>query len=263
MLSIYFKVIYDWNSFSNVRSRLNGDVDLGSRKPETIRKTADWLLSHTKKDELKILDLGFGPGLYAEVFSQKGYQVTRVDFSVNSISHAKKEAQKKKLNIRYLNEDYTRLKLPPNEFDLVLLIFTDFGPLLPDQRAKLLSSIKKVLKPGGLFIFDVLNDNNFESKVSTKHWEALEQGFWSEKAYLALSESYLYEEEKVILYQHIIIDDHHTKVYRFWHHFFSTSDLRDILNQHDFNDISFFENVVPGGDGYKSEDVPFCLAKYH
>lgn len=243
-----------------LKVHLNEHVDLASRKPETIRRTVNWILSHTNKEKLTILDLGCGPGLYSETFAQKGHKVTGVDFSKNSIAHATEEAQKMNLQIRYLNEDYLQLKLPKNEFDLVLLVFTDFGPLLPGEREQLLVKIQGVLKPGGLFIFDVLNDNHFESKLSPKSWEASPQGFWSEKPYLALSESYLYEKEKVILYQHIVVDDSDTKVYRFWNHFFSNADLHDILAKYNFNDVSFYENVIPGGDGYKSDEITFCIA---
>lgn len=237
---------------------LSDQTDLASRKPETIRKTIDWILSQSDKEKLNILDLGCGPGLYSEILAQKGHQVTGVDFSKNSIIHAIKEAHKKNLDIRYLNKDYTQLNLTENEFDLVMLIFTDFGPLLPGEREQLLMKIKKVLRPGGLFIFDVLNDNNLESKVSPKNWKISKQGFWSEKPYLALSGSYLYENEKVVLYQHIIIEEENTKIYRFWNHFFSNTDLKEILEKYDFNDIAYHQNVIPSGDDYESNDVTFC-----
>jgi hypothetical protein len=46
------------------------------------------------------------------------------------------------------------------------------------------------------------------------------------KPYIALSESHIYEEEKVILYQHILLDEQENiDIYRFWTHFFSQSGL--------------------------------------
>jgi len=238
----------------------NEHIDLGSRKPDTIRKTVDWILSFTAKGKMHILDLGCGPGLYAELLAEKGHKLTGVDFSANSISYAKQVAQKKNLDITYIREDYTKLDLPENSFDLVLLVFTDFGPLLPRARKQLLKVIRKVLKPGGLFVFDVLNDTNFENKLSPKNFEIADQGFWSEKPYLALSESFLYKEEKVILYQHIVVGETNSKVYRFWNHFFSDSDLRETLIEFDFKDIAFHQNVIPSGDGYESGDVTFCTS---
>lgn len=238
---------------------LSEHTDLASRKNETIKSTVDWVLSHCKDEALKILDLGCGPGLYSEMLAKLGHHVTGVDFSQNSIEYARKKAESKNLQIKYLNKDYTKLELPENQFDLVILVYTDFGPLLPGERELLLKKIKTVLKPGGLFIFDVLNDKNISSKVSPKNWEASEKGFWSENPYLALSESFLYEEEKVVLYQHIISDDGNTKVYRFWNHFFSETDVKTILEKNGFGNVSFHQNVIPAGDGYKSEDVTFCI----
>ena len=65
---------------------LNVDIDLGSRKKSTIKKTANWILNTQKeKGKLAILDLGCGPGLYIEIFAEKGHKVTGIDISKNSI----------------------------------------------------------------------------------------------------------------------------------------------------------------------------------
>lgn len=240
---------------------LNSELDLGSRKTGTINRTVDWVLENTKKKQLNILDLGCGPGLYSEILAKKGHHVTGVDFSENSIAYAKIEAEKKKLNITYLKENYLKLDLEDNTFDLVILIFTDFGPLLPIEREQLLGIIKKVLRPGGIFIFDVLNDKNIENKISPKNWEVSEQGFWKNEPYLALSDSYIYEENKVILYQHIVLDEQdNLNVYRFWTHFFSHSDLSKILHEHKFSNLSFHEDVLPKGDLWNGDNVTFCKA---
>lgn len=240
---------------------LNKEVDLGSRKLSTIDSTVKWILANTEKKQLNILDLGCGPGLYSERLALLGHKVTGVDFSENSIEYAKKEAKNKKLDITYLKENYLNLDLEENTFDLVILIFTDFGPLLPNERAHLLINIKRVLKPNGLFIFDVLNDKNIKDKVSPKNWETSAEGFWKNEPYLALSDSFVYEENKVILYQHIIIDaQDNLSVYRFWTHFFSHSDLSEILHEHNFKNLSFHEDVLPKGDLWNGENVTFCKA---
>ena len=65
---------------------LNPELDLASRKYSTIQSTAEWVLSKVSKKKMKILDLGCGPGLYSEIFANKGHLVTGVDFSKNSKS---------------------------------------------------------------------------------------------------------------------------------------------------------------------------------
>ena len=210
---------------------------------------------------MNILDLGCGPGLYSELYANEGHRVTGVDFSKTSVNYAKQEAEKKGLNITYLNQNYLELDVPENHFDLVTLIYTDLGPLLPSERAQLLANIKTALKPGGALIFDVLNDKNLESKVSPKSWEVAEKGFWREGLCLALSESFFYIKEKVILSQHIIVEESKTDVYRFWTHFFSHDDLIEILSPFGFKNIHFHEDVLPEGDMWNGDNVTFCIAR--
>jgi len=240
---------------------LNPDLDLASRKYSSIQSTAKWVLSRASKKRMNILDLGCGPGLYSEIYTHEGHKVTGVDFSKNSIDYAIQEAENKGLNITYLNQNYLELEVPENHFDLATLIYADLGPLLPSEREQLLYNIKKALKPGGVLIFDVLNDKNLESKVSPKSWELSETGFWRKGPYLALSESHFYQDEKVILNQHIVMEEDHTEVYRFWTHFFSHKDLRAILSPYGFTDIRFHEDVLPEGDLWNGENVTFCVAR--
>ena len=240
---------------------LNPEIDLGSRKKPTIEKTANWILNTQKgKGKLNILDLGCGPGLYAEIFAKAGHIVTGIDISKNSIEYAKQSAKDKKLDISYLNSDYLRIKLESNNYDLVVMIYTDFGVLAPDERERLMKMVFRVLKKGGTFIFDVLKDNELENKTSPKTWEATNVGFWKESPYLALSESFLYQKEKVILFQHIIIDTiGKIETYRFWTHFFSRNDIETILKKHKFTNIRFRDDILPKEDMWSGDNVIFTM----
>ncbi len=238
---------------------LNPDIDLASRKKSTIEKTIDWIFSTVNGEKLKILDLGCGPGLYTQKIAQKGHKVTGVDFSENTINYAKEQAKISNRDIKYINKNYLDLELPEDEFDLVLMIYTDFGVLLPEERIQLLRTIEKALKPGGTFIFDVLNDRDLDKKISPKNWEVAEQGFWRKTQYLALSDSFLYKNRKVILNQHIVADENKTEVYRFWTHYFSHDDLMQLLESFDFTNIRFYEDVLPADNNlWSGENVTFC-----
>ena len=240
---------------------LNPEIDLASRKLSTITKTANWILNtQKKKGKLNILDLGCGPGLYSEIFAKKGHNVTAIDISKHSIEYAKKSAIDQKLNITYRNANYLNIDLEEEKFDLVVLIYTDFGVLNPKERDDLLNLIYKVLKKGGTFIFDVLKDNELEKRISPKNWEAVNSGFWSVSPYIALSESFLYESDKVILFQHTIIDsEDKIETYRFWTHFFSQDDILQILKPHEFTNIRFREDILPKDDMWSGDNVIFSL----
>jgi len=241
---------------------LNPDIDLGSRKKSTIEKTANWILNTQKeKGKLTILDLGCGPGLYTEIFAKAGHNVTGIDISKNSIEYAKKSSEDKKLDIAYLNSSYLEIDLESDKYDLVVLIYTDLGVLMPTERESLMEMIFRVLKKGGTFIFDVLKDREIEKKTSPKTWEASNNGFWKESPYLALSESFLYQEEKVVLFQHIIVDtEENIETYRFWTHFFSQTDVQKILDVHSFIDVKFKEDILPEGDIWNGDNVIFTMA---
>ncbi len=241
---------------------LNQDIDLASRKMSTVKKTAGWILDLQRgKSRLKILDLGCGPGLYSEIFAQKGHSVTGVDISKNSVDYARRKLEENGLDIEYINADYLKFEPEKDKYDLVLLIYTDFGVLLPQERDVLLKMIYKTLKPGGVFIFDVLKDSLIEQRLTPQNREAAESGFWKNSPYVALSESFLYMEEKVILYQHRIVDsENKTKTYRFWTHFFNQKTLKQILEKHGFGNISHRDDILPEGDIWNGDNVIFTIS---
>lgn len=241
---------------------LNPEIDLGSRKKSAIIKTADWILEKQQtKSCLKILDLGCGPGLYSEYFAQKGHKVTGVDISKTSIEYARESATKQNLDIEYLQANYLDAEFAAEEYDLVVLIYTDFGVLNPKEQKQLLQSIYKTLKTGGTLILDVLNDNNIENKTTPKSWEVSVNGFWKAEPYLALSESFLYPKEKVVLFQHLIINEkQEIFTYRFWTHFFSENDMQKILSKNNFRNIEISNDVLPASDIWNGDNVLFCVA---
>ena len=149
-----------------LKIHLNPELDLATRKPEGISRTMEFITKHCHKLYMDVLDLGCGPGIYAEKLSLLGHQVTGVDFSRNSIQYAEEQSREKHLEIRYLCRNYLELDFH-GQFDLVMLIYTDFGVLLPEERDKMLDMAYRSLKPGGILLFDVINDRNMEQKSNS------------------------------------------------------------------------------------------------
>ncbi len=238
---------------------LNPDIDLASRKKSTIEKTVKWILeTQNTIKKINILDLGCGPGLYTEIFAKNGHNVTGVDISKNSIDYAIKSAEKKGLNINYQIGSYLDIDFGKEKYDLIILIYTDLGVLLPTERETLLTNINSALKKGGVFIFDVLKDKGLNEKISPKTWEASNVGFWKNTPHLVLSESFLYEKEKIILSQHSIIDNSgDIETYRFWTHFFSQQDIAEMLEQQNFRNTEFRGDILPEGDLWNGDNVIF------
>lgn len=184
-----------------------------------------------------------------------------MDISKKSIDYADKSAKEKSLNIRYINASYLDLDLGEEQYDLITLIYTDLGVLVPKDRITLLNKVYKALKPGGVFVFDLLKRKEMEKRLSPKSWEAAEQGFWKSTPYLALSESFFYEENDVILYQHTIIDANDVaEIYRFWTHFFEVEDINKMLSVYKYSSLEFRDDILPEGNIWNGKNVIFTVA---
>lgn len=240
---------------------LSQETDSASRKLSTIKYTVEWILGHLKGPEKSILDLGCGPGLYCELLAEQGHHVTGVDFSRRSIEYAKNEAVAKCLDIEYLYQNYLDLTFE-NRFDLVMMIYFDFDVLNPAEREMLLKNVFQALKPGGIFIFDTLNTKAPERmSIPGKPWELADTGFWKDEPYLALSETIHYEEDQVLLQQHIIcLESDDPVVYRFWTHYYEPEGLSSILGDNGFFPVQSFENLLPDDGSGMHEMVTFFVA---
>ncbi len=100
-----------------------------------------------------ILDLACGKGRHAVYLNQLGFDVTGVDLSENSISHAK-QFENENLNF------FTHCMCDPVEekFDAVFNLFTSLG-YFEDEEDNLesIKAIKQELKPGGYGVIDFMN----------------------------------------------------------------------------------------------------------
>jgi SAM-dependent methyltransferase len=240
---------------------LSPDNDAASRSKEKIENISNWILKQSEKPKMKILDLGCGPGLYAELLAKRGHSITGVDFSENSIQYATKQAEEKQLDIEYLNQNYLDLDFD-SQFDLVILIYLDFCVLLPHERDRVLGIIYKSLKKGGQFIFDVVNEKNIEKKTLSSSWEVQKKGFWKPTPYLALTKGYHYPEAKVLAEHHIVIgEDDNIDTYLFWSHYYENDQMLTMLASKGFINIINHENVLPeSNDFWNGENITFYTA---
>lgn len=243
-----------------LKAHLNPDIGIASRELKDIEATLQ-MLHQELPNQSKLMDLGCGPGLYTESLSALGYHVTGVDFSEASINYAKHMKKENQSETVYIQGDYLEIAFE-NDFDCIVMIYCDFGALIPKEREKLLRKIYKALKPGGYFIFDALSEKSSEQIAFKKSWEATEKGFWQPEPYLALSETKHFPKKKAILDQHMIIDEKgQQKIYRFWNHYFNQEDFERLADQHDFKVEKIRNNIIKGQGPYNDETVQFVFFK--
>ena len=104
-------------------------------------------------DGLDILDIGCGGGLVCESLARLGGNVTGADADAQAVEVAKVHAKESGLKIKYENKPAEDIK---KQFDVVLALEIIEHVKNP---AEFVSSVSKLLKPGGLVIFSTLNRN--------------------------------------------------------------------------------------------------------
>ncbi|PSL47590.1 methyltransferase family protein [Chitinophaga niastensis] len=103
-----------------------------------------------------MLDVACGKGRHAKYLADKGYDVTGIDLSIESINTAKKLENE---HLSFFQHDM-RLPFRVNYFDIVFNFFTSFG-YFDSQRDNdnALRTLKNALKPGGKLVLDYLNSS--------------------------------------------------------------------------------------------------------
>ncbi|RDY27690.1 N-acetyltransferase [Romboutsia weinsteinii] len=240
-----------------LKAHLDPDFDGATRKLEFIEKSVDWISKVAPPNKhTKLLDLGCGPGIYAKRFFEKGYIVKGIDYSKRSIEYAQSVAKEKNLNIDFLYKNYLDLDYK-NEFDLVTLIYCDYGVLSSENRMSLAKKVYDSLKPGGKFILDVFASEKFNIFEECKTREVVKDGgFWSNEEYLCLNGNYKYE-DKTILEQVAVITKDDTKIYYIWNHCFTKDSLLSELKNIGFKSVEFFGNIA--GDDYTEDSLTMAI----
>jgi SAM-dependent methyltransferase len=200
-----------------LQTHLNPDTDAASRRPAFINASIDWLLASLAPEPgAAWLDLGCGPGLYTSRLARRGLSVTGVDFSRSSIAYARDIAAQQNLPVTYRCEDYLKLT-DDTAYNIVSLIYGDFCPLFPAERAELLARVHRALKPGGRFVFDVSAPLHHIRHSRAASWYAApEGGLWRPGPHLVLENNFPYPGD-IYLDQYVVIEpEGASSVYRFW-----------------------------------------------
>ena len=243
-----------------LEAHLNLSEDAASRKIKTIQRTVNYI-SEFIPEEAKILDLGCGPGLYANLLARRGHSVTGIDISQSSVSYARKKAVADELNIKYYCRDYLRDDIGRG-YDLAICIYCDFGALIPKKQLILLEKIKKSLQHDGLFIFDVFQDGLCATMDEKRDWHYSQaEGFWSGKPHLILEEKRHFKKQRVWGSRYIIIDeDHKVRDFITWDHYYTEESIKQLLGENGFQVINTNSKLVDKND-YTSNDVLFVTCK--
>ncbi len=115
----------------------------------------DRLVAHlAPQPNAHFLDVACGKGRHSKYLNKKGYKITGIDISPNSIDQAKQYATD---TLRFEVADM-RQPFANNRYDIALNLFTSFGYFeSSNDNLAALQNICKAIKPNGFFVLDFFN----------------------------------------------------------------------------------------------------------
>lgn len=109
------------------------------------------------KEEMKILDIGTGPGFFPVILAQAGYRITAVDYTPGMLEKARENVRVNGekcgmdllKNVTFLRMDAQNLEFADKSFDVIISRNLTWNLENPVQAYR---GWCRVLKPGGVFL---------------------------------------------------------------------------------------------------------------
>ena len=168
-----------WNNRYSGYSKVN-QKELEGIQRERWKKQFERLLPANKN--LKVLDIGTGPGFFTIILEELGYtNIIGIDVSEKMLEVAKENIQKYGKNnssIQLIQKDAQKLEFKSETFDIIVSRNLTWNLEKPQQAY---SEWLRVLKPNGaLFIFDAnwyafLQNESLAKEFEAKRKKAIEE----------------------------------------------------------------------------------------
>jgi SAM-dependent methyltransferase len=202
----------------------------------------DKVLALTEPDGKEALDLCCGPGRCSIALAQRDFTVTGVDKTQYLLNKARAKARTAKVKIKWVHKDM-RAFVRTCSFDLVLSMFTSFGYFDDKQEDILvLGNILANLKPGGVFLIDVMGKERLANILQGTTSEVLPDGT------KLIQRHEIFDDWTRIRNEWILIRKGKAKSYTFHHTIYSGQELKDRMQQVGFTDVKLYGTL--DGDAY-------------
>lgn len=230
-----------------LREHLSQRFDAASRRTSIIKKHVNWIHQFVlSKQPSSILDLGCGPGLYSFRLAELGHRCVGIDYSPASIEYARSKAIEKKFNCSFRLEDIRKVEFGIN-FDLVMLVFSEFNTFEPGEAAQMLSRSFQALKPGGKILLEVPSFDAVEQLGNQPSvWYTEKVGIFSDKPYLCLTESFWNDVDSIAIERYYVIHNHTSAVDMFLNttHAYEEAQYINFLEEAGFSNIKFHSSLT-------------------
>lgn len=244
-----------WNdpafSARMLHEHLSQDHDMASRRSVNIDAHVAWIHQHILGGKpARVLDLGCGPGLYAQRLARMGYTCVGVDFSPASIAYAKAQVDGTGLPLTYIEGDVRSVEYG-TDYGLVMFIFGEFNVFKSTDARSILQKAYQALKPGGWLVLEPHTFAAVESlgKVANS-WYTTNSGLFSERPHFCLTENFWDAERAIATERYFVVDTATGDVTRYASSMQAYTDeqYRALLAACGYRDVRFYPSLKGEAD---------------
>ena len=116
---------------------------------QTLLRHIEMACGKDRTSSVRVLDVGTGPGFFAILLAERGYDVTAVDYTASMLQEAKQNAGIFASTIHFCQMNAEQLAFADDSFDVVVTRNLTWNLPHPD---KAYSEWQRVLKKGGLLL---------------------------------------------------------------------------------------------------------------
>lgn len=203
---------------------LDPDIAAASRDHVFVTRSLDWIVDRFEvQDATRVLDLGCGPGLYANPLAEHGARVHGIDLSATAIDAARQRATTPwatpqgaaSAQASFEVGDYWTTPLPAH--DLAVLVYLDHCAMSPADRHRLLRRIRDRMRIGGHLLVDLQAPAHFATVTAGCTIEdRLMDGFWAPGPYVGVHQTVRYDAEQVALDRYVLVEPDRTRTVHVW-----------------------------------------------
>ena len=166
------------------------------------------LLQYSDIKIVRTLDISCGTGKHLKFLKHKKKEITGADLSYPMLRAAKNNIQNK---LKLVTNDARYCAFKSNSFDTVIMLYDSVNYMLREEDInRLFSEVHRILRAGGLFIFDFVTEQGlkacYDGYYESNSWDGLayERHSWFNKKnrtqhndFLFLFNGYSYKESHI------------------------------------------------------------------
>jgi SAM-dependent methyltransferase len=198
-----------WNepAFSSrmLAEHLSQAHDHASRRISIIERQAGWIHDRALNGRPgRILDLGCGPGLYAEPLVRRGHSYLGVDFSPASIAHARANAVP---GAAYTEGDVRSADLGGGH-SAAMMLYGELNVFTSADAGLILERAAAALEADGILILEVHTFDCVRRRgTEPPSWHAAPRGLFGDRPYLCVTEEHWHEEAAAAVTRMYVVEE--------------------------------------------------------